>query len=52
MTRDQAAKFVEQARKQGVYVRIDAGHPGTRWDMMHINVGPAKGKYHIPILAD
>jgi RHS repeat-associated protein len=48
LTRDQAALLVKQARKLGVEVRIDKGHPGTFWNMDHLNIGPSG--YHVPIL--
>ena len=47
-TRDQAALLLKQARRLGVEVRVDEGHPGTFWDMKHINIGPSG--YHVPIL--
>jgi hypothetical protein len=51
VTRDEAAAIVRTARRRGEYVRIDDGHPGTRWDMKHLNIGPKNGQYHVPIQA-
>jgi RHS repeat-associated protein len=48
LTRNRAALLVKQARKLGVEVRIDKGHPGTFWNMDHLNIGPSG--YHVPIL--
>lgn len=48
LSRDQGAFIVKKARELGVDVRIDKGHPGTSWDMDHINIGP-NTKYHIPL---
>jgi hypothetical protein len=51
MTRDQAAIIARQARRLGVYVRIDKGHPRSDiWTMPHLNVGPKQGKFHVPFL--
>jgi hypothetical protein len=48
LNRDQAILLVKQARKLGVEVRIDNGHPGTFWNMDHLNIDPSG--YHVPIL--
>jgi hypothetical protein len=50
LDREQLLSLVEQAKKLGVEVRIDKGHPSTFWNMEHLNIGP--NGYHIPILSE
>ena len=49
ITRSQADLLVKEARKRGIYVRIDKGHPKTEWEMPHLNIGGKDGTFHIPI---
>jgi hypothetical protein len=40
--------IVRQARELGLKVRLDPAHPGTPWNVPHLNIG-ARGQAHIPV---
>lgn len=47
-------EIVQQARKYGVDIRLDPPHPGTPWEVPHLNIGkqgvhiPVPSGYHLP----
>jgi hypothetical protein len=45
LSQDDASKVWEKLRKMGKTPRLHPGHPGTQWDMPHINVDGV----HIPV---
>jgi RHS repeat-associated protein len=44
----QADAIVAQARQLGVDVRLDPPHPGTSWDVPHLNIG-REGQVHLEV---
>jgi hypothetical protein len=48
MTKEQIDHIVELAKKYGVDVRLDPPHPGTPWNVSHLNIGK-DGQVHIPV---
>jgi hypothetical protein len=40
--------LVSTARQHGVDVRLDPPHPGTPWNVPHLNIGN-KGQIHVPV---
>jgi RHS repeat-associated protein len=47
VTQQVADDLVREARKLGVKVRLDGPHPGTPWDVPHLNVGDIG--VHVPV---
>jgi hypothetical protein len=48
LTSSQADSIVAQAKKLGVDVRLDPPHPGTNWDVPHLNIG-REGQVHLEV---
>jgi RHS repeat-associated protein len=48
LTPEQADAVVREARKLGVDVRLDQGHPRTRWNVPHLNLG-VRGQVHLRV---
>ncbi len=40
--------YIKRATEYGVQVRLDPPHPGTPWNVPHLNVG-SSGQVHIPV---
>jgi hypothetical protein len=47
LTAVEVDRIVCLARKYGVSIRLDPPHPGTPWDVPHLNIG--KPNIHVPI---
>jgi len=48
LTSSQADAIVQQAKNLGVDVRLDPPHPGTNWDVPHLNIG-REGQVHLEV---
>jgi len=45
---DEADAVISEAKKLGVDVRLDPPHPGTNWDVPHLNIG-SSGQVHLEV---
>ncbi len=45
---DEADAVVSEAKRLGVDVRLDPPHPGTNWDVPHLNIG-SNGQVHLEV---
>ncbi len=48
LTAEQADTVVAEAKSLGVEVRLDPPHPGSDWDVPHLNIGN-KGQVHLEV---
>jgi hypothetical protein len=48
LTSSQADAIAAQAKQLGVEVRLDPPHPGTYWDVPHLNIGK-EGQVHLEV---
>ncbi len=48
LTLEQANAVVREAGRLGVDVRLDQGHPRTKWDSAHLNIG-RNGQVHLRV---
>ena len=50
LTKEEADALIQEAQKLGVYVRLDPPHPGTNWNVPHLNLGNG-GPVHLQVPA-
>lgn len=50
LTAEQADAVIAQAKEMGVEVRLDPPHPGTNWNVPHLNIG-SNGQVHLEVPA-
>jgi Pretoxin HINT domain len=48
LTAEQADALINEAQRLGVDVRLDPPHPGTNWEVPHLNIG-SEGQVHIEV---
>ena len=48
LTADQVDKIVAQGKQLGVDIRLDPPHPGTAWEVPHLNIG-RDGQVHLQV---
>jgi hypothetical protein len=50
LTAEQADAVIAEAKSMGVEVRLDPPHPGTNWNVPHLNIGNS-GQVHLEVPA-
>lgn len=50
LSTEQADTIIQEAKSLGVQVRLDPPHPGTNWDVPHLNIG-SRGQVHLEVPA-
>jgi RHS repeat-associated protein len=48
LTAEEADQVISEAKNLGVDVRLDPPHPGTNWDVPHLNLG-SSGQVHLEV---